>query len=112
VKQLTIVVRDQALLEKTRHAYASILGDDGSGNGDEVRFQAGRVCDGSGVQGGAQILLRLPKDEQELEATNKNGYWYGDVVLGAKAGAGKSYGTREQLDKEEGNVKGLWVEYI
>jgi hypothetical protein len=34
------------------------------------------------------------------------------VVLGAKAGAGKSHGTREQLDEAEGNVKGLWLENV
>jgi hypothetical protein len=112
VKQLTIVVKDQDLLEKTRHAYALILDDAGPGTGEEVRFQAGRVSNGSGLQGGAHIVLRLPKNEQELEATNKNGYCYGDVVLGAKAGAGKSHGTREQLDEAEGNVKGLWLENV
>jgi hypothetical protein len=112
VKQLTIVVRDEELLEKTRHIYASTLGGDGLVDVDEMCFLAGRVCDVDGLQDGAKVLLRLPKNEKELEATNTTGFWYGDVVLGVKARAGKPPGTCEQLDVAESNVRGLWVKYV
>jgi hypothetical protein len=112
VRQLTVVVKDQSLLDETKRAYGSILGNGGSSEGDNLSFQAARVCDVDGMESGAQIVLRLPRDEQEVEATKKSGFWYGDVILGAKTGAGKLHGTRERLDGGDDNVRGLWVEFV
>jgi hypothetical protein len=111
VRQLTIIVKDQALLEETKHAYASILSNEGSTGHNEVSFQVSRVCDVEGLGGGANIVLRLPKDETEKEATSKKGFWYGEVVLSATATSEKSAGTRERLDRDD-NVRGVWVEYV
>jgi hypothetical protein len=112
VKQLTIIAKDQALLDETKRAYASILGSEGSANGDEISFHAGRVCDTEGLGDGARIVLRLPKDDKEGGAAKKTGFWYGEVVLGAKATAKKSSGERERLDGGDEDVRGLWVEYV
>jgi hypothetical protein len=112
VKQLTIVVKDQSLLDETRRAYASILGNEGSAQGDEIHFQAERVCDVEGLEGGAEIVLRLPRDDEEDEAATKTGFWYGDVILNAKASADKSRGERERLDGGDDDVRGLWAEYF
>lgn len=113
VRQITVVVKDQALLEETSKTYASILGAQGASGDNEVSFLVGRVCDVGGLDDGAKIVLRLPKDSTESEATkNTSGFWYGDVVLAAKASTGKSAGTRERLDDGQDSVKGLWVEYV
>jgi hypothetical protein len=103
---------DQALLDETKRAYASILGSEGSADGDEISFHAGRVCDIEGLGDGARIVLRLPKDDKEGEAAKKTGFWYGEVVLVAKATAKKSSGERERLDGGDEDVRGLWVEYV
>lgn len=112
VQELTIIVKDKALLNDTRHAYAAILSDDGVQRGDEVAFQAGRVCEAKGLETRPSIVLRLPKDKKEYEATMKTGFRYGDVVLAASAESGKKLGTRERLDDVREDVRGLWIEYV
>jgi hypothetical protein len=112
VKQLTIIVQDQALLDETKRAYASVIGNDKPGEGNETRFRASRVCDVEGLKAGAEIVLRLPKDEKEGEAVKKTGFWYGDVVLAAKSSADKSRGERVRLDEDAEDVRGLSVEYV
>lgn len=112
VRQLTVIVKDQALLDETKSAYSSITGSDGTAKGDEMSFQLGRVCDVEGLGGGASIVLRLPKDTKETEATAGIGFWYGDVVLGATASSDKSAGTRERLDGGSDDLRGIWVEYV
>jgi hypothetical protein len=112
VRQLTIVVKDQALLEETRCAYASILRDDGSTKHDEVSFQVGRVCNVEGLGQGARIALRLPKDETEKKEVSKSGFLYGNVVFDATATAEKPAGTRKRLDEGDDSVRGVWIEYV
>jgi hypothetical protein len=111
VRQLTVIVKDQTLLDETKSAYSSVTGRDGISKGGEVSFQLGRVCDVEGLGGGASIVLRLPKDTKETEATAGTGFWYGDVVLGATAGSDKSAGTRERLDSGSDDLRGIWVEH-
>ncbi|KAF1845098.1 uncharacterized protein K460DRAFT_286697 [Cucurbitaria berberidis CBS 394.84] len=114
VRQLTVIVKDQALLDETRRINAAILGGDGLEGKDEVSFQAKRVFEVEGLHGGAKITLRLPKDNEESKKVEKSGFWYGDVVLGAKASSGKAAGTKERLDGsgDEAGVRGIWIEYI
>jgi hypothetical protein len=112
VKQLTIIIKDQALLDETTRAYASIIGNQGPAEREEIRFVAGRVCDVEGLEAGAEIVLRLPRDEKEVQAASGTGFWYGDMVLGAKTGADKSCGERVRLDEGADDVRGLWIEYI
>lgn len=112
VRQITVVVKDRALLEETMKAYRAIVGTDGTADGDSVSFPVARVCGVKGLDEGANIVLRLPKDTTEAKAADKTGFWYGDVVLAAKASAGKQAATRQRLDDGEDSVRGLWVEYV
>jgi len=112
VQELTIIVKDRALLDETRRAYTTILGDEMIQRGDEVYFQVGRVCDVEGLGSSPRVVLRLPKDKQEFEATMKTEFLYGDVVLGASAGADKRLAMRKRLDGGGDDVKGVWIEYV
>lgn len=112
VRRLTVIVKDQALLDDTKSAYSSIIGSNGTVKSDEVSFQLGRVRGVEHLGGGASIVLRLPKDGNETEAAAGTGFWYGDVVLGAMASSDKSAGTRERLDSGGDDVRGIWVEYV
>jgi hypothetical protein len=112
VRQLTIIVRDRRLLQETKAAYVSILGDEGLQRGDESYFRLKRVCEVDALETGSTIVLRLPKDRKETEASLKTGFSYGDLVLGIEAGANKRLGSRERLDGSDEDVGGLWVEYV
>ncbi|KAH7396733.1 glyoxalase-like domain-containing protein [Phaeosphaeria sp. MPI-PUGE-AT-0046c] len=112
VKQITVVVKNQALLEETRKTYGSVLGTDGTAENDSVSFPVGRVCHVEGLDEGAKVVLRLPKDTAESKAADDTGFWYGDVTLAAKASSGKAVGTCERLDGGQDSVRGLWVEYV
>lgn len=114
VRQITIIVKDQALHDKTRSVYASIFGNNGTAERDEVYFHAGRVHESQDLGGGAKITLRLPRNNEELEQTEKSGFSYGNVVLGAKAQPEQPFGTQRRLDglREESSVGGLWIEYL
>lgn len=112
VQELTVVVKDQNLLDQTRRSYTSLLGSEGIGNGNEVSFQFGRVHELEGLDTGTRVVLRLPKDNTEVERVNKLGYWYGDVVLWAKAELNEAIGVRWRLDGDESDVGGMWIEYF
>ncbi|KAJ4331070.1 hypothetical protein N0V95_009952 [Ascochyta clinopodiicola] len=112
VKELTVIVRDERLLEETRGVYARLFGNEGVKKGDEVFFQAKRVKDVEDLDAGAKVVLRLPKDEDESKKLENTGYWYGDVVFAAPAGQGKTTGSRERLDGGDEDVQGLYVEYV
>jgi hypothetical protein len=112
VREFTIIVKDEVLLDQTKFAYTTILGNEESAERDEIRFRTGRVCDVEGLVDGAKIILRLPKNDEQSEAVEKTGFWYGDVVLSASASAEKPRGERERLDKGVEDVRGLWVEYV
>lgn len=112
VKELTVIVRDKELLKETGDVYAKLFKKEGVRRGDEVYFQAGRVREVDALDGGASIVLRLPRDKPEFKRLEEVPYWYGDVVLAAPAGHGKTLGTRHRLDDGNESVKGLWVEYV
>lgn len=112
VKELTVIVRDKLLLQETEGVYSRLFGKDGVKRGDEVHFQASRVKDVENLDGGARVVLRLPKDKDEFKRLEKTGYWYGDVVLAALARQGRTLGSREKLDDGAESVQGLWVEYV
>lgn len=112
VRELTVVVRDEGLLKETGEIYARLFGRDGVSRGDELHFQAGRVKDVESLDGGARVVLRLPKDQDELKRLQATSHWYGDVVLAAPAAQGKMLGSRERLDAGSEGVQGLWVEYV
>lgn len=112
VKELTVIVRDKQLLQETSEVYAKLFGKEGVQRGDEVYFQASRVKPTEGLDDGAKVVLRLPKDKEEVKRLEKTGYWYGDVVLAAPAGQGKTIGKRERLDAIDESVQRLWVEYV
>lgn len=112
VKELTVIVKDEELLKETGDVYAKLFGKEGTRRGDEVYFQATRVKKVEGLDDGARIVLRLPKDKQELKRLESTSYWYGDVVLAAPAGLGKTLGTRDRVDTGDKEVRGLWIEYV
>jgi hypothetical protein len=91
--------------------YAKLFGKDGVRRGDEVHFLASRVKGIKGLDEGARVVLRMPKDKDEFKKMEKTSYWYGDVVLAAPAGQGRTLGLREKLDGEKESVQGIWVEY-
>lgn len=112
VKEITVVVRDKLLLQETGEVYVKLFGKDGVRRGDEVHFLASRVEGIESLDGGARVVLRLPKDQDEFKRLEKTGYWYGDVVLAALAGQGRTPGSREKLDGEKESVQGIWIEYV
>jgi hypothetical protein len=112
VQELTVVIKDQALLDETRRAYASLLSSEEIYNGDEVVFRLGRVHELEGLDTGARVVLRLPKDNDELMRIDKTGYWYGDVVVCAKAEMNEAIGARWRLGNDDTGVGGIWTEYV
>jgi hypothetical protein len=112
VRQITVIVKDQELLDQTRHAYTIVLGQEGHQSGDKVMFNVGRVHDVDSLGSGAKVMLRRPTNEKEMGATAQSGYCYGDVILGTRAGARNPSGTRTRLDDGEEDVRGLWLEYL
>ncbi|KAH7083144.1 glyoxalase-like domain-containing protein, partial [Paraphoma chrysanthemicola] len=114
VAQITIIVKDQNLLQQTKQVYTSILGDGMQQSGNEVIFNAGRVHDVKMPPPGrgAQLILRLPKNEQEQDATAESGYYYGDIVLGARADANNTSTTKTRLDGGDVDIRGLWLDYV
>lgn len=115
VGQLTIIVRDQVLLDATRRIYVSLFGDDGIAQDDEIHFSVDRVQDVDGLGRGATIVLRLPRSEQEHEKTATRGFWFGDVVLHAQKPASGGFndsGNKVRLDDDDNSVGGLWIEYV
>jgi hypothetical protein len=108
VRQLSIIVRDQAMLEETKTVYESMIGHAVKETGGEVSFFLGRVQEVEKLNGRAEIVLRLPKNEEERANVKKRGFWYGDVVLATNAQPGKTGSSRERLDSDVG---GVWLEY-
>ena len=114
VRQFSIIVRDQAMLDETKTVYESIIGYAGREDYREISFLLGRVQQVEKLKGGAEIVLRLPKNEEERKRIAERGFWYGDVILATDAKAGKAGGTRERLDGGggESDVGGIWLEYV
>lgn len=116
VKELTVIVKDKGLIKHTRKEYEAILGGSGQEEEDEVRFELGRVqkIPGLKADSGAQIVLRLPRSEEEETRVAERGFWYGDVVLLRKADSGEADNTRKRVDIGEGEngVGGIWLEGI
>ncbi|KAJ4295509.1 hypothetical protein N0V90_007522 [Kalmusia sp. IMI 367209] len=111
VRELSVVVKDQAKLEETRKVYTALFGQEGVGQVDAVVFEVGRVEQVDGLDVGSNIVLRVPRDIVEKEKVEERGFLYRDVVLGAKAGKGKVAGKRDRIDEGD-DVRGLWVEYV
>jgi hypothetical protein len=112
VKEVTVVVRDKQLLQETGEVYAKLFGKDGVKRGDEVHYLASRFKGIESLDGGARVILRLPKDQDEFKRLEKTDYWYGDVVLAAPADQGRTLGSWEKLDGGKESVQGIWVEYV
>ncbi|KAI8935569.1 hypothetical protein NX059_008138 [Plenodomus lindquistii] len=114
VRQLVVLVKDRALLDDTKRAYSSILGVQGQEEENEISFQVARVQEVNGLVGGAKITLRLPMNQEEVKQTDKSGFAYGNVVLGAIASSTKLQGSKVRLDgvRGETDVGGLWIEYV
>ncbi|KAF1957170.1 hypothetical protein CC80DRAFT_55695 [Byssothecium circinans] len=114
VRELTVIVDGGERFEEMERVYVGLFGEEGVKRGDgEVVFEARRVRDVEGLEGGARVVLRVAGSEGERVKVKDKGFWYGDVVLAAKVGEGKVKGKRERLDGGEGDdVGGLWVEYV
>ena len=117
VKELTVVVKDEGLLDQTRKAYETILGEGGQEEKDGVRFKLGRVREAPGLKAdaGAEVVLRLPRNSEEEARVAERGFWYGDVVLCRKAKPGEAE-TRKRIDigegEEDDGVGGVWLEGV
>jgi hypothetical protein len=112
VQEMTVVIKDQALLDETKRIYASLAGSDGLSSGDEVSFLFARVHELEGLDTGARVVLRLPKDDAERKRVDKIGYWYTDVVICAKAEINEALGARWRLDGDETDMGSIWIEYV
>jgi hypothetical protein len=56
VKELTVVVKDEGLLEQTSKVYRAILGDGGQKEESALRFRLGRVREMTGLNKGAEMV--------------------------------------------------------
>ncbi len=114
VRGLTVVVKDEALLEEMRGVYGDVLGSEGREGEDGVVFEVGRVREVDGLDEGVRVVLRVARGEEEEKKIEGRDFVFGDVVLGARAKGGKTKGTRERIDGEgeEMGVGGLWIEYV
>jgi hypothetical protein len=113
VRQFTIIVRDQVMLDETKTQHENILDDAGMKTGDEISFKLGRVQKVETPLGGAEIVLRLPQNEAEQKRVAEQGFWYGDVVLVTNAKPGKMGNSKVKLDSAErgSDAGGVWLEY-
>ncbi|KAF2853060.1 hypothetical protein T440DRAFT_505954 [Plenodomus tracheiphilus IPT5] len=102
VRQLTVIVKDQAILDETKRAYASILGTKEMGAEKEVSIKVGRVQQVDELDGGPEITLRLPANQDETKRVEDKGFVYGNVVLGAKASSERPQGSSFRLDSATG----------
>jgi len=114
VLQITVIVKDQALLEETKDIYSSIFGRQGDKVLNEGDFRAGRVCEVESLNDGPKITLRLPESKEEMEQIEKTDFVYGNIVLGAKSDIERPPGFKLRIDggNGEASVGGLWIEYI
>ncbi|KAF2243926.1 hypothetical protein BU26DRAFT_523474 [Trematosphaeria pertusa] len=114
VREISVVLPSRETLEETRALYASLFDERPGAEGDEeFSFSVGRVKSVEGLEEGAGIVLRLPRNEEEREKVRERGVCVCDVVLAARAGEGRERGKRWRLDGEgEDDVGGLWVEYV
>jgi hypothetical protein len=79
----------------------------------EISFLLGCVQQVEKLKGSAEIVLRLTKNEEVRKCITERGFWCEDVVLATGAKAEKAGGTRERLDRREGesDVGRVWLEY-
>lgn len=113
VFSLTVIVKDGKALENARAVYGSLFGASEDVD-DVVKYRTARVVPVSELKstGGAQINLRVNREGEENEDLNERGFWYGDVILAAKAGEGKDKGKMERIDDGGAGMRGLWVAYV
>jgi hypothetical protein len=118
VLSLTVLVRDREMLEATRRVYAGVFGNEGvrGGGSDEVVFEARRVNEVPDLKeaGGPKIILRVAKEE-EVEKIKDKGYWFGSVVLGARAWEHYETGSGWSVDGNKGDADylvDLRIEYV
>lgn len=114
ILQISVIVRDEALLNETKGVYSSIFGGEQKDEMGEAVFQAGRVYGIESLSDGPKITLRLPNCREEMEQTERSGFVYGNVVLGAKSDTERPPGFKVRVDSACKNVGvgGLWIEYI
>lgn len=114
VLQVTIIVKDQALLDETKEAFSSLFGESGEDALGGSCFKAGRVHEVPCLEGGPMITLRLPTSKEEMEQVEETDFVYGNVVLGAKSSSKNPPGSRIRIDgpSRETDIGGLWIEYI
>ncbi|KAH5332118.1 hypothetical protein HBI12_055130 [Parastagonospora nodorum] len=109
ITQLSIIARDQDLLDETKKALTSLL--------DEVElgapsFRAARVRDVEGLDSGAKIAVRLPHGEEETETVTQTGFWFGDICLGVKATGEHAPGMKVRLDLDAEDVRGVSLKWV
>lgn len=113
VRSLEVVVPDGEGMVATREGFAALLGEPVKEDVGHAEFGTERVVrveELGGKHEGARVYLRLP-EEGEKEKVEDRGFWYGNVVLEAKAREGKPAGTKERLDGNGSDLRGLWIVY-
>jgi hypothetical protein len=109
ITKLSIIVRDQGLLDETKKALTSLLAEVELGVSS---FRAARVRGVEGLDSGANIAVRLPHGEEETKAVTKTGFWFGDICLGVKATGEHAPGTKVRLDLDGEDVRGVSLEWV
>ncbi|KAJ4359483.1 uncharacterized protein N0V89_000037 [Didymosphaeria variabile] len=128
VHSLSVLVKDEAVCnarvtltaclrhwEQQKETFRTVLTDLEHADTTHACFGAQRVVDVPELgdkDRGTTVKLIVASREGEREKVNKGGrdFWYGDVVLKAKAREGKEKGTKERLDVGQ-DLRGLWIVY-
>ena len=111
VSSLTVIVKDAEALQEARKVYDTLFDGPLDVQDGFVQYEAYREVPVKELQriGGARILLRVAHSDEEKYQVEGRGFWYGDVVLAAKAREGKEKGKKEKVDDD---LRGLWLEYV
>lgn len=107
----TVLVRGEEEWEGVEGVYAGLFGEAVRKGDGEVVFEMGRVRGVEGLEGGPRVVLKVARGEEERRKVGERGFWFGDVVLGARASGEKEKGARERIDTDV-DVGGIWIEYV
>ncbi|KAL1591687.1 hypothetical protein SLS60_011686 [Paraconiothyrium brasiliense] len=115
VHSLSVLVKDGEALKATKETFGTLLTDLEHADAAHACFGAQRVVDvpelGESDKGTTvKLVVASREGEREKLAEGGRDFWYGDVVLKAKAREGKEKGTKERLDVGQ-DLRGLWIVY-
>ncbi|KAF1965705.1 hypothetical protein BU23DRAFT_545575 [Bimuria novae-zelandiae CBS 107.79] len=114
VAALDVLVKDLAAFKEAQLVYDKLFGEPIEREGI-AEWQATRVVPMPRLQeevGGPWIQIRVARSEEEKERVRERGFWFGRVVLAAKAPERNDIGKKVRLDGGGDDLRGLWIEYV